>query len=123
MKIKEKDKYKLQDVSKVIDDVVKLIKKTHDIKQKVKWYNKYKGADIMKGSDCIPLKEKINEESWEFNNHGNGSDEPMIKMIVESVFSMGFQQGERYVRKDYDQIMEINKMLLEKLKKKTDDNN
>ena len=42
----------------------------------------------------------------------------MIEMIVESVFSMGFQQGDRCLRKDYDQLMELNETLLEALKNK-----
>ena len=118
--MKDDAKYRLHDVGDVIDDIVELIKSTHDIKQTVKWYDDYKGSDIMKGSDCVPLKEKINYESWEFNNHGNGSDRPMIEMIVESVFSMGFQQGDRCLRKDYDQMMKLNESLLEALKNKTD---
>ena len=61
----KESKYRIHDVGEVIDDIVELIKSTHDIKQTVKWYNDYKGSDIMKGSDCVPLKEKINYESWE----------------------------------------------------------
>ncbi len=109
------DKYKLHDVGQVVDDIVKLIRKTHNIKQKVDYYNEYNGSDIMKGSDALPLKEKINKETWEFNNYGNGSDRPMIEMIIESVFSMGFQQGERYVRKETDKLSNLLETLTKKL--------
>lgn len=110
----KQDQYKLHDIDKVIDDVVKLIKKTHDIKQKVNFYNNYKGADIFP-SDMVPLKEKINEESWDFNVNGNGNDRPLIEMIIGTVFSMGFQQGERYVSKRTDPLLDSYKMLVDYL--------
>ncbi len=108
------DKYKLHDIDTVIDDIVKLIKKTHSIKQTVKWYNDYKGEDIYPGSNMLSLAEKINEESWDFNVNGNGNDRSLIEMIIGSVFSMGFQQGERYVRKSTDQLLDMYSLLVEK---------